>query len=286
MKKKIVQCFMWKLQDIECNLEEFKKQGFTHILTSPLEVLKEKLIDNWFVLYQPIEWKLGNELGGSKELTSLVSKSKEIGITIMVDVIISHVANKFGGHLELEPHSLVPYSKELYRIKNNISDFNNRFENTQFNNHLPFLNHYKKEVSELANKYIDELEKCGVEAIRLDSARHIPLREDGCRFLDDVFKNRNMYVMSEVIFDTEEMCKKYARYGSSFTNEYYFNCDDLVSSPLSHDDYLTFGDNKTDDDIIKRYEYILSINRDVLLYLKPYSEIWKRKEIKEINKKY
>lgn len=277
---------MWRLKDIEAHLKDISKQGFTHILTSPLEPTKEDIRGNFWVLYQPIEWKLGNELGTKQDLKHLVEEAKKYDIEIMVDVIISHIGNEGGGVLELEPHHLCPYPRNLFRVKNNVYDWDSRFEMNFYNNHLPFLDHYKKDVATLANSYIDELEKCGIKYIRLDSGRHIPLPEEGCSFLDKVFKNRNIHVMSEVIFDTKEITQKYTRYGSSFTNMYNFEVPSLVSSPFSHDDALTFGGTITDNEILRRYEDILNRGRHILYYARPYETLWKSIEIKEINNRY
>ena len=283
---KIIQCLMWKLEDIEKHLEQFKGQGFTHVLTSPLEPTKETLGNAWWKLYQPIEWKLGNELGGKEELTRLVHKARSINLEIMVDVIISHVSNAGGGLLELIPHKNCPYDRELFRVETNIYDWDNRFELNFYNNHLPYLNHYKPEVADLANNFIDELEACGIRYIRLDSARHIPLEQEGCRFLSKVFDHRNIHVMSEVIFDNKDITEAYTKYGSSFTNMFNFICNNLVSSPLSHDDYLTLDSKVSDEEILKRYKNILESGRSVLYYCRPFENLWKCSEIKEINKKY
>ena len=119
MREKILHMFNWSLKDIYNEVENVREQGFTTILTSPLQPLKQELTD-WWVLYQPIGFEIGNILGDVGDLERLCKKAHDCRIKVVVDVVMHHVANLKGNDV----HPLVDdrickfYDTSFIDIKN------------------------------------------------------------------------------------------------------------------------------------------------------------------------
>ena len=91
MSRKIIfQSLNWKIKDVNNHLEEIKEVGFNTIQLSPLQGIKENNYDFW-VYYQPINYKIGNNLGNKNDLIELCKKANNLGIKIIVDVVFHHV---------------------------------------------------------------------------------------------------------------------------------------------------------------------------------------------------
>ena len=63
---KILHLFQWKLRDIITYIPKVKEQGFDAIQISPIQGTKDNG-DAWWLLYQPINLKIGNSQIGTKE---------------------------------------------------------------------------------------------------------------------------------------------------------------------------------------------------------------------------
>ena len=111
MSRKIIfQALNWKIKDVNNHIEEIKEVGFNTIQLSPLQGIKENNYDFW-VYYQPINYKIGNNLGNKNDLIELCKKAKDLDIKILVDVVFHHVANYRNNDVNL----LV--DKEILNIK-------------------------------------------------------------------------------------------------------------------------------------------------------------------------
>ena len=89
---KILHVLTWKLCDIIENLPRIKEQGFTHVQISPIQ--KTKATGAWWLLYQPCSLTIGNEQIGTKEdLIKLCEEAHELGLKVVSDVVLRHVAS-------------------------------------------------------------------------------------------------------------------------------------------------------------------------------------------------
>ena len=82
----ILHCFDWKLSDIQAEIPNIAKAGFTAVQTSPLHQ-KEPDGAAWYMLYQPYDYVIGNGLGGETELKALCAEAHKYGVKVIVDVL-------------------------------------------------------------------------------------------------------------------------------------------------------------------------------------------------------
>ena len=88
---RILHCFNWKLIDIIPNLERIKDQGFDAIQINPIQPLKEDGVQEWWMSYQPISFKIGNYFGTKEDLKLLCGEASKYDIRIFADVVINHM---------------------------------------------------------------------------------------------------------------------------------------------------------------------------------------------------
>ena len=85
----ILHCFDWKLSDIQAELPNIAKAGFTAVQTSPLHQ-KENAGSIWYMVYQPHDFIIGNGLGDEAALRSLCKEAHKYGVKVIVDVVANH----------------------------------------------------------------------------------------------------------------------------------------------------------------------------------------------------
>ena len=83
---RVLSLFDCNLSDIKSKLREIKNQGFDAVQISPLQNTKDDSSKEWWMLYQPINFNLGNRLGNEKDLYELCDKAHELGIYIIADI--------------------------------------------------------------------------------------------------------------------------------------------------------------------------------------------------------
>lgn len=284
---KIVHLFNYRLNDIDVN--KVKDQGFEAVQISPVQPCKEG--EEWWKLYQPFDFAIGNKLGSKEDLINLCSRATKEGIKIITDVVLNHVAGKDSG--EIEPHNRV--NKKLLREgylkdKRCISNWESRWEVTHNSIGLPTLNTYNYDIQLLTIDFLNELIDCGVGGFRFDSAKNIALPEEDCSYWINVLdglKNKNLFNYGEVINASTELIEVYQKYINVLTNGYSWDREKLVVFPFSHDTDLEFGYTKNMSDIICTEEYgvLTELFPHTIFYARQYNMCWQNKEIKEINKR-
>ena len=156
---RVVQCFNWKLKDIEPKLEQFKIQGFDAIQINPIQPLKENNCNEWWMSYQPIDFAIGNIYGSKEDLISLCKKANNIGLRIYADVVINHMGADI-------LDSLTPHEKVNPKLKNNpkywrkketVKNWDNREEVITSCIELPGLNVYHQDIEDMIVKFLNEL---------------------------------------------------------------------------------------------------------------------------------
>ena len=123
---RILSLFDCPLKDVKRLLPIISSQGFNTVQVSPLQRIKTEGNDEWWLLYQPLGFDIGNRIGSREELADLCNEARNYGINIVVDTVINHVANKSEREF-LEPHPDVDRelleNSDCFKKKIQISDW-------------------------------------------------------------------------------------------------------------------------------------------------------------------
>ncbi|CAJ0596055.1 unnamed protein product [Cylicocyclus nassatus] len=92
----MVHLFEWKWKDIAAECENFLQYfGYGAVQVSPpMEhiTLIEKNDLPWWVRYQPVSYKLISRSGNEEEFKDMVERCNKVGVRIVVDAVINHMA--------------------------------------------------------------------------------------------------------------------------------------------------------------------------------------------------
>lgn len=291
---RILHLFNWKLQDITKEVKEIHEQGFDAVQIGPVQPTKE--CGYWWALYQPLGFEIGNKLGTKEDLEELTNEAHKYKVKVIVDVVCNHTANKGGGIDSLTPSDEVAAdlleNNYYWKEKRNINNWQNRWEVTNLCMGLPGL---RTDNYDLQDKIIDFLNKlidCGADGFRFDAAKNIALpSENNCNFWIRVLgelKKKDLFNYAEVIFTPKNLIDEYCKYINVLTDSIGSDKSKLVTFVESHDSYLddTIGytRNMTDDMLTNEYRILCKNYPNTLFYARPFNNLWKSKEIKEINK--
>jgi glycosidase len=290
-KNIILHLFQWKLKDIIPHLQKIKEQGFNSIQVSPLQQNKEG--DEWWKIYQPLSFSIGNKYGSKEDLIELCKEANTYGIKIIVDVVCNHVASRNDN--PLEPHEDVdrkltsnPY---FWKERRNIKNWDNRYEVVSLCMGLPTFALDNYDLQDIIIEFLNELVDCGVGGFRFDCAKNMELPEEGSDFwirvINGIKDKDKLYMYAEIIFSPKELVDKYCKYINVCTNSYGSDKSKLITYVESHDSVKEFkSTNKMTDEMLTReWEVLLHNFNNVLFYARDYSDLWKSDRIREINKK-
>ena len=294
---RILHCFLWHYDAVARELSKIKEQGFTHILLSTCQPLKNDYdYADWFFTYQPLSLsQVGNRFGSEEDLINLCQEAHKLGLEILVDVVSVNMANEGGEDLEHMLHhnadKLLKEHKEWFREPCRVQNWNDRYEITHRTIGMPSLDFYNEEVQQYVLSYLNRLIDLGVGGFRMDSMKSIPTVQEGCDFLHklkDLQNNKDVFIMGEVIFSPSEVIEMYTPYIHVLTEGNTWDKDKLVTFPLSHDTDYEFGmtQGMSDDMIINEYCLLNENYKNTMLYLRPYCNYWKDHRIRNSNKNY
>lgn len=189
----ILHVWSWNFPTIADNMQKIADAGYTMIQTSPVQnsyspegsgklIFDENVTEgNWYYYYQPTDWKIGNNILGSKEqMQQMMDSANKYGVRVIVDVLPNHTAfdidevsedfvNAVGGRDKLyHSHGLEP-----------IHDYNDRLECTLWaSGGLPDVNTENPAFQKYYMQFVNELIDMGVRGFRYDTAKHIGLPSD------------------------------------------------------------------------------------------------------------
>lgn len=174
----ILHCFDWKYTDIQAELENIAKAGFTAVQTSPAQA-NRNYRTIWYDAYRPWDFVIGTTILGSKEdLRSLCTAAHTYGIKVIVDVVANHTTS-----FNTEINNCPAYWQDLshYHTEGGISDYNNRYQVTHHNIGMHDIRTEDTDNQQRIKAYVQELKSVGVDGIRWDAAKHIgvPSEDDG-----------------------------------------------------------------------------------------------------------
>lgn len=282
----ILHCFDWTLADIQAEIPNIAKAGFTAVQTSPVHERAGKG-SVWYDVYRPYDFKIGNGLGTEADLKALCAEAHKYGVKVIVDVVANHT--DYGNVAE----RLLDLS--LYHQLGHGIDWHNRNDVTHGEIGMKDLDTNNPTVQAIIRQYIQDLKACGVDGVRWDAIKHIGLPSEGDSFMQNVV-DQEMYNYGEILDGTggndNVLFPEYQTYmsitdngyGNGFANSFAggsinesvgnFNqrnakTEKLVYWGESHDTYANDGGeskNKSQNVIDRAYAVVAGNNGATALY--------------------
>lgn len=294
MRKIGLHLFQWKLIDIIAELPTIKDCGYDFIQISPVQGIKTGNFE-WWKLYQPLGMRIVDGYIGTREdLIQLCREAKKLDIKVIVDVVLRHTATADNDCSvpSNEVDSILIDRKDFWTYAPNCTNYDSRWEITNMSFGLPMLNYNNRDLQDIYKEFLQDLKICGADGFRVDMGKHFALNSEGSNFWDYVFEDfKDMFIYAECIDCSKEILNKYTEEGINVLS----NCDcydksKLVSFIMTHDTELTWHStsNKTDDIIVNEWKWLLENNKEshMLFYTRPFNDLWKSEQIKNINKNY
>ena len=189
--------FNWTYNQILSNLQSIKNAGFKNVLTMPVQQPKSGGA-SWWAFYQPLSMSIGDNssLGTKEELKQLCDKAEQLGICILADVVVNHMATTDDEGKEPDGTPTVSpfvedYEPVLYNNRNEDKDENGVTFHHNINaagsgadtqyyayGNLPDLNTSNKYVQSRVLSLLKECIDVGIDGFRFDAAKHIETSDD------------------------------------------------------------------------------------------------------------
>lgn len=188
----ILHCFDWTLADIQAEIPNIAKAGFTAVQTSPVHERAGKG-SVWYDVYRPYDFKIGNGLGTEADLKALCAKAHEYGVKVIVDVVANHTDH---------PNVAERLKDEsLYHDRFGVGNWHDRHQVTFGMIGMWDLDTNNPTVQAIIKQYIQDLKACGVDGVRWDAIKHIGLPSEGDSFMQNVV-DQEMYNYGEILDST------------------------------------------------------------------------------------
>ncbi len=282
----ILHCFDWTLADIQAEIPNIAKAGFTAVQTSPVHERAGKG-SVWYDVYRPYDFKIGNGLGSEADLKALCAEAHEYGVKVIVDVVANHT--DYGNVADRLK------DEGLYHQPFDVGNWHDRHQVTFGKIGMWDLDTNNPTVQAIIKQYIQDLKACGVDGIRWDAIKHIGLPSEGDSFMQNVV-DQEMYNYGEILDSTggddNVLFPEYQTYmsitdngyGNGFANSFAggsinesvgnFNqrnakTEKLVYWGESHDTYANDGGeskNKSQNVIDRAYAVVAGNNGATALY--------------------
>lgn len=188
----ILHCFDWTLADIQEEIPNIAKAGFTAVQTSPVHEKAGKG-SVWYDVYRPYDFKIGNGLGTEADLKALCAKAHEYGVKVLVDVVANHT--DYGNVADRLK------DQGLYHQPFDVGNWHDRHQVTFGKIGMWDLDTNNPTVQAIIKQYIQDLKACGVDGIRWDAIKHIGLPSEGDSFMKNVV-DQEMYNYGEILDGT------------------------------------------------------------------------------------
>lgn len=188
----ILHCFDWTLADIQEEIPNIAKAGFTAVQTSPVHERAGKG-SVWYDVYRPYDFKIGNGLGTEADLKALCAKAHEYGVKVIVDVVANHTDYSNVASRLLD--------ESLYHERFGVGNWHDRHQVTFGMIGMWDLDTNNPTVQAIIKQYIQDLKACGVDGVRWDAIKHIGLPSEGDSFMKNVV-DQEMYNYGEILDGT------------------------------------------------------------------------------------
>jgi alpha-amylase len=243
-----VQLFMWNFKDIARECTEFLgPNGYSYVQTSPVQIHVKNAFDGqnnpWYLMYQPLGYKIGNRLGTEEEFRSMVSTCKDAGVDIVVDVVLNHMSYvdiaDNGGYGTNTPFDAkngkrnypdVPYDASHFHDKECNSILKDEYwknDYLTYNCRLANLADLRTGDQYVRNNIINFLNKLldiGVIGFRTDASKAMPIQDWQAIFggLKNTYKGTKAFISQEIFyaFESDGSYKNYQSLGRVFNFDY------------------------------------------------------------------
>lgn len=189
----ILHAWSWSFPEIARNMQKIADAGFTMIQTSPVqecfypEGSSKKLFDadgnegQWYYYYQPTDWKIGNQIVGSRDqMKQMMDSAAKYGVDVIVDVLPNHTAFDVDAVSE-DFYKAVGGRDKMYHTEGlvPVSDYNDRLQCTLHGSGaLPDVNTENPAFQKYYMEFVNDLLSLGVRGFRYDTAKHIGVHSD------------------------------------------------------------------------------------------------------------
>lgn len=189
----ILHAWSWNFPAIAENMKNIADAGFTMLQTSPVQNCfnpeggSKKLFDetewegNWYYYYQPTDWKIGNQILGSKEqMQAMMDSAAKYNVKVIVDVLPNHTAFDIDAVSE-DFYKAVGGRDKMFHTQglNPVRDYNDRYQCTLWaSGALPDVNTENPDFQKYYMEFVNELLNMGVRGFRYDTAKHIGVHSD------------------------------------------------------------------------------------------------------------
>ena len=192
-EESILHAWSWSFPVIADNMSRIAESGFTMVQTSPVqqcyapEGSGKKIFDNdvregnWYYYYQPTDWKIGNNIVGSRDqMKAMMDSAKKYNIRVIVDVLPNHTAfdidavsddfyRAVGGRSKMFHSSgLTPITNWQDRAQSTLGAMGG----------LPDVNTENPYFQKYYLQFVNDLLALGVRGFRYDTAKHIGVHSD------------------------------------------------------------------------------------------------------------
>lgn len=189
----ILHAWSWNFPSIAQNMKSIADAGFTMVQTSPVqhcynpEGSGKKIFDenvtegNWYYYYQPTDWKIGNQIVGSREqMKEMMDSAAKYNVKVIVDVLPNHTAFDVDAVSE-DFYKAVGGRNKMFHSQglNPVQDYNDRLQCTLWGSGaLPDVNTENPDFQKYYMEFINDLLSLGVKGFRYDTAKHIGVHSD------------------------------------------------------------------------------------------------------------
>ena len=189
----IFHAWSWSFPEIARNMKNIADAGFTMIQTSPVqncyfpEGSGKKIFDenvtegNWYYYYQPTDWKIGNQIVGTRDqMVAMMDSAAKYNIGVLVDVLPNHTAFDIDAVSE-DFYEAVGGRDKMFHTGglNHINNYNDREQCTLWAmGGLPDVNTENPKFQKYYLDFVNDLLSLGVKGFRYDTAKHIGVHSD------------------------------------------------------------------------------------------------------------
>ncbi|MDE6230837.1 MAG: alpha-amylase [Muribaculaceae bacterium] len=189
----ILHAWSWNFPEMGRSMKEIADAGFTMIQTSPVQACYapegsgKKIFDenvtegNWYYYYQPTDWKIGNNILGTRdEMKAMMDSAAKYNIKVIVDVLPNHTAFDIDAVSD-DFYKAVGGRDKMFHSNGlqPVRDYNDRLECTLWGSGgLPDVNTENPDFQKYYMEFVNDLISMGVRGFRYDTAKHIGVHSD------------------------------------------------------------------------------------------------------------
>jgi alpha-amylase len=209
----LLHAFYWTFDEVRERLPEIKDAGYSGVQVGPIQRTKEPGIgyESWWLLYQPASFRtIGNfQLGTDADFREMTAAADQLGIDIIVDAVINHVADN-GNQSWSDAVDAELKNPDYYHGWGEIQEYRDRSWVTQGDlGGGPDLKTQHQGVQDMVTDFLNLALEAGADGFRFDAAKHIETEigmDEYAEWKSDFWRdvlgrliNKDIYLVGEVI---------------------------------------------------------------------------------------